>query len=330
MIIPVFLPMQGCSSSCVFCDQHAITATPAPSPIDVETLVKSRNPDGQPAQLAFYGGSFTALPRTRLKEYVDTARRLRSEGLITGFRCSTRPDAIHHEVLDILQQGGCEAIELGVQSTDIRVQQQSGRIPTDMDQLHRVVAALHQRSWQSVIQLMPGLPGEDQASFLRTITDTIALSPHGVRLYPTLVLRGTTLHTMYESGHYTPLDLEQAIQMCSRAVSRFRERGIHIVRMGLQDGDSLRETIVAGPWHPAFGELVESRLCLQALLPYRESAVALRAHPRLRSKIAGHKRQNLTALQWQALPFEMDEQLGIKEVSLLLDSGQWISLPLNW
>ena len=270
MIIPFFIPHLGCPHQCVFCDQKKITGQN--EPLDASRLPQTiseylkNDMSNTPAQIAFYGGSFTALPQDTQKSFLQAVRPFIQSGQIKSIRLSTRPDCISREVLDLLSEYHVETIELGAQSMDDRVLMLSGRGHTEADTAN-AVTLLEEYSFTVGMQLMPGLPGDSACGFLNTVNKTIALKPDFVRLYPALVIKDTPLEDLYHKGRYAPLSFDEAVSICRDALTRFKQKGIKVVRIGLQSTEELRKpgTIVAGPYHPSFRQYVESSIFLDKM-----------------------------------------------------------------
>nr|WP_246347172.1 radical SAM protein [Desulfurispira natronophila] len=319
--------MQGCSWHCVYCNQQVITGAGVIPPSAVESYVRGFSPRTEPT-LAYYGGSFTALPHDLMAQYLHVANKLYCAGVIAGLRISTRPDALQGEVLAMLAHSCLQTLEIGVQSTDTAVLRRSGRPEVGVQQLQATMDQLRSYPWRTVLQVMPGLPGEDYGSFRRTIRDVCQLAPWGVRLYPTVVLRQTSLDTMYQQGHYKPLGLDEAVERCAWACDELADAGVSVQRLGLQDSESLRSDIVAGPWHPAFGELVQSRRWLLQLQPFRSRVELIRVHPGVHSQLVGQRRCNLHQLQLKKSQVHSDYTLPSGEALVLLEGGEAVSLRL--
>lgn len=212
--------------------------------------------------MAFYGGSFTGLGRSRQKELLDAVAPFFDAGRVREIRLSTRPDYVDAATVAFLRKQGVTVIELGVQSMDQQVLDACGRGHTP-GQTIEAVRLLRQGGMQVGIQLMIGLPGETTRSFLLTVKEAGRLRPDFVRIYPVLVLRGSKLAALLEQGGYCPLSLGKAVARAARMKEYFDAHGVRVVRMGLQAGPELEKWIVAGPYHPAFGEMVNARLMLR-------------------------------------------------------------------
>jgi len=310
MIIPFFIPHAGCPHQCVFCNQKRITGkSAAPDPSSIPATIIQHLASGHdrarrdPVQVAFYGGSFTALSREVQQAYLEQVLPFIASGRIAGVRVSTRPDAISADGLALLQRYHVGTVELGVQSMDDEVLKLSGRGHTASDTV-QAVTMLSAHAFSVGLQLMPGLPGDSGEIFCDTVSKVIALKPDVVRLYPALVIRDTPLEQLYRTRGYSPLALDEAVALCRDALAKFRQAGIAVIRIGLQPTEELGRpgAIVAGPFHPAFRQLVESSLFLEtmgSLLPSgtTSGAVAFAVNPADLSSAIGQKRRNIRAIR---------------------------------
>ena len=265
-IIPIFIAHQGCPHQCLFCNQRSITgaaegmtgAREVAETIRAQLAWPRRHPEA-PVQVAFYGGSFTGLPMERQEELLGAAQPFLASGQVQELRLSTRPDYVTPEIAGFLREQGVGIVELGAQSLDDGVLAASGRGHTAA-QVGAAVACLKEAGIRVGLQLMLGLPGDSTIMALASARRAVALGPDLVRLYPCLVISGSPLAELYRQGKYQPLSLPRAVALAGRLWSIFKAQGIPVVRMGLQPSPSLEETMLAGPYHPAFGELVLSRL----------------------------------------------------------------------
>ena len=166
-IIPVFVPHLGCPNDCVFCNQRRISGsvTPATPQDVVEAIERAKTLTGPETrrQLAFYGGSFTAIPVSEQEALLDAAGPYLESGDIVSLRLSTRPDAIDAATLKRLKAYGVETIELGAQSMSERVLALSGRGHTAQD-VEDASAQVKAAGFKLILQMMTGLPGADDES----------------------------------------------------------------------------------------------------------------------------------------------------------------------
>ncbi|MBW2501320.1 MAG: radical SAM protein [Deltaproteobacteria bacterium] len=268
LVIPIFIAHQGCPHRCIFCDQFTISGSAgsgglSPSRLEVSRIIELwlDRPGRQRksgVQVAFYGGSFTGLHRRRQEELLDAVQPYIREGRVDSVRISTRPDYIDPAVLSLLREYSVNIVELGIQSLDQEVLELSRRGHT-AQQAEEAISLLRQKGFTVGAQVMCGLPGDTTAKAMQTAEKVAALTPDFVRIYPALVLRESGLESMFRRGTYRPLSLFRAVALCSRMKIVFDRHRIRVVRMGLQPSRELEEKVVAGPYHPAFGELVLSR-----------------------------------------------------------------------
>lgn len=299
-IIPIFVPHLGCPKQCVFCDQKRISGSPLPAcASDVRAALDAAEGQGmRGAQLAFYGGSFTAVSVAKQEELLGAAQEYIDRGVIESIRLSTRPDAIDEPALARLRRYRVETVELGSQSMDDAVLEASGRGHTAADTA-RAAALLKAGGFKLVLQMMTGLPGSSDASDIETARRIIALAPDGVRIYPTVIVRDTPLYDLWRAGQYREHTVADAVRVCADILPLFEAAGIPVIRLGLNPTDKLSAgQAVAGAYHPALGELVRSeRLRRQAMELLRDvpagASVTLGVAPRFVSAMIGQKRETV-------------------------------------
>ncbi|MBW2563758.1 MAG: radical SAM protein [Deltaproteobacteria bacterium] len=309
-IIPVFLPNIGCPHQCAFCNQSAITSIkqkiPSPERLHkiVNNFLKYKGKDRDLVQIAFFGGNFLGLKAAHIKSLLYEASKFVTAGSVDSLRFSTRPDTINNETLDILSPFPVSTIELGVQSMDDHVLAMSKRGHTSAD-TKNAVRLLKERDYEIGLQMMVGLPGDDETKAQLTGRQLADMSPDFVRIYPTVVLSGSLLAKWYQNGKYAPMPLEQCIILVKNLYLMFRENDIKVIRMGLQASEDLEKgsEILAGPYHSAFGHLVFSRVFLDRATAILETEVSVRdevcikVHPRSISKMRGLKNRNVKTLK---------------------------------
>lgn len=296
-VYPFFIPHAGCPHQCRFCQQQKVSGhSTAPSPQQVSKELDSLLPGKGSGEVAFYGGTFTLLEPGLQADYLQQARPFIASGRVSGVRISTRPDAISDEQLMLLQQGGVTTVELGCQSFSGEVLKTVGR-GHGPHVVSRAVELLRSRSFQVGLQLMPGLPGADAREALQSLRQALDLDPDFLRIYPAVVLRGTALEEDYLQGRYKPLELDEAVDLCAEMLWHCREAAVPVIRLGLQATPSLAadQALAAGPFHPAFGALVRSRLwrrALASILP-GQGVFEVRVHPSDLSDVLDQHRANL-------------------------------------
>jgi len=299
IVIPVFVSHLGCPHRCIFCDQTQFAEPVAPELIDEVAsrfIAGCRNPQERRRILAFYGGSFTGIDPGLFNRYLKEARKLKDAGRVHGLKASTRPDMITEEKLAACRDAGFVEIEIGAQSMDDVVLQTSRRGHSAEDTL-RAAGLARDMGLKLGIQIMPGLPGEDRESYMHTVEEVVRLKPDHVRIYPTVVMQGTSLARMFRNGEYSPLSLDEAVLRCLYGYTRFSEAGCRVLRMGLPP---LRRTqVVSGPYHPSFGFLVKARgyRIMAGILKERFGEdLHLTVHPDVASELLGYRRENIHEL----------------------------------
>ena len=261
--IAIFIPHKGCPHACSFCDQKSISGEQKQvTPLDVrrELAEAFRRPlDGKNTEIAFFGGSFTCIPREEMEAFLVEAAPYVQQGKVSGIRISTRPDGISEEILDVLKRYGVRSIELGAQSMDDGVLRLNRRGHTAAD-VEKAVSLIKEYGFSLGLQMMAGLYGDRKESLYKTAKKIIALKPDTVRIYPTVVIEGTYLDELRRKGLYSPLSLERAVELCAPLLEQFEQSGIKVIRVGLHASETLERRRTGGAYHPAFRELCESFL----------------------------------------------------------------------
>lgn len=311
-IIPVFLPHAGCPHQCVFCNQVSITGRRhgaiAPDQIrsQIHQFLQYKIEGRKPVQISFYGGNFLGLNPGNINRLLDLAVDFIRQGQVDSIRFSTRPDTITPDHLDIIADYPVETVELGVQSMDDHVLTQAGRGHSAEDTV-RAVKQLKAYPFNIGLQMMVGLPGDNEIRALTTAAKIAALQPDFVRIYPTVVVRNSKLARWYQNGSYTPLGLEEAVTLVKKIYLLFKNHNLPVIRMGLQAAKELEDdsTVLAGPYHPAFGHLVYSEVFLDAAREAIENVetlaetITIAVNPRSISKMRGLKNLNIDKLKRQ-------------------------------
>ncbi|MDK2786628.1 MAG: hypothetical protein PWQ80_1307 [Thermotoga sp.] len=252
-IIPVFLPYAGCRKRCVFCDQVKATGqVKVPSLDDIAQLIEEYSKTSKEYELGFYGGTFTGLSEQKMEEYLSFVRRF---PVVKSIRISTRPDEVTVEKLEILKKYDVETIEVGVQSFSDEVLEASKRGYTS-DEAEKACKLIKKMGFRLSVHLMVGLPKSSREGEILSALRTIECGADLVRIHPTLVFEGTELHRMMEASQYSPLDLEEAIDICSDLVCILEGWGVRVIRIGYHVPVELRRYVVAGPLDPALGDRV--------------------------------------------------------------------------
>ncbi len=273
MVIPIFIPHKGCPFDCIYCNQKSISGqieeiTEEKMRSIIESHLASLNRDTY-VEIGFYGGSFTGIKKELQIKYLSIAKEYVEDRKVKGIRLSTRPDYIDPEVLQILNDYHVKTIELGVQSLDDEVLLKSCRGHTS-ESVIKSSRMIKQTGMCLGIQTMIGLPGSSREKEVDTAKKVVALKPDILRIYPTLVIKGTYLEQQFIEGKYKPLELNQAVDICTELLEIYNEHDINVIRIGLQPTDNINENmdVIGGPFHPSFRQLVESRLIVKKIENY--------------------------------------------------------------
>jgi histone acetyltransferase (RNA polymerase elongator complex component) len=306
LIIPVFLPNLGCRERCLFCNQKAaLEGLRSPSSarnfIEASLVGIPYDKKNREKQIAFYGGSFTAIPKDDQVRYLKTAQPSIASGLIDSIRISTRPDALDEEILCLLKEYRVKTVEVGAQSMidEVLLLARRGHWAAD------TVDAISQlKGWKFEVglQLMIGLPGDSCDRFFQTLDQVIELKPDFVRIHPTLVLKGAPLETLWRAGGYSPLSLAEAIQWLKKGILKLEQSSIPVARIGLQPTQELERDYLAGPYHPALHQLIDSAIFFDMAtsllqVSQKNGRALFLCHPKEVSNLRGQRNENILELK---------------------------------
>lgn len=325
LVIPLFIPHQGCPHRCVFCNQRVITdkaaALPSRSRLRREVIRFLKYPKTQPSrtQICFFGGSFLGLQAATIRSLLEAAKSLVDQHWIDDIGFSTRPDTIRPETLALLDGLPVGTVELGVQSMRDHVLTLAGRGHRASDTV-TAVNQLKARGYRLGLQMMVGLPADDDAGAMETARRLAALGPDFIRIYPTLVLKNSLLARHFDDGRYRPMSLDPCVTLVKRLYLFFNQRRIPVARMGLQASEGLAraDALIAGPYHPAFGHLVHAEIALDAItavlaaMTKPPDPLMISAHPSRVSRIQGMNQKTIHRLK---------HVYGLRQIVLLQDAA---------
>ena len=312
-IIPIFVPHLGCPNNCTFCNQKKISGqtkmvTKQDVKDTIEYYLKNFKDDHKYVEVAFFGGSFTAIEKEKQEELLEAVQEYIHNKKVHSIRVSTRPDCIDKDILKRLKKYNVKTIELGVQSTNNYILSRCKRGHTGED-VKKASKLIRRYGFVLGHQMMVGLPESTKQDEINTAKELIKLKPEIVRIYPVLVIKDTELAEEYQRGEYTPLTVGQAVERCKEIVDLFNRKKITVIRIGLQNTEeitdpSLKESsVVAGPYHPAFRQLVESSMWYDSIVNEikkvnaKVKKVKIKANDKNVNNIIGHKKENITKLK---------------------------------
>ena len=298
--VAIFVPHCGCPNQCTFCNQRAISGTTTPT--TAEDVIKAveialEKADKNSSEIAFFGGSFTAIDRDYMISLLDTAYPYVKNGHFKGIRISTRPDCINEEIHSILKAYGVTSIELGAQSMNdnILIHNKRGHTADDVIKASKLITSY---GFELGLQMMTGMYMSTCEDDLMTAKKLIDLNPKTVRIYPTVVLKGTELESLFNDNKYSPPTLDESVILCAKLLKMFHDNNIKVIRLGLHSGGGVDENFVAGVFHPAFRELCESRIYLDITKSKlkEKGKYDIFVNPSELSKMIGQKKSNISYL----------------------------------
>ncbi len=312
-IIPIFVPHLGCPNQCTFCNQRKISGqTKMVTAKDVDETIKYYlkhfKDNHKYVEVAFFGGSFTAIEKEKQIELLEAAQKYIKNKQVHSIRISTRPDCIDKEILKRMKKYNVKTIELGVQSTNNYILSRCKRGHTGED-VKKASKLIRRYGFTLGHQMMVGLPESTKQDEINTAKELIKLKPKLVRIYPVLVIKDTELEEEYEKGEYVPLTVNQAVERCKEIVDLFNRNKIKVIRIGLQNTEEISEpgteksSVVAGPYHPAFRQLVESSMWYDSIVNEikkvnaKVKKVKIKANDINVNNIIGHRKENIIKLK---------------------------------
>lgn len=330
--IPVFIPHLGCPNQCVFCNQRTISGVKKFEVSSVKSIIDtalSTVTDDDYAEIAFFGGSFTGIDRSLMIELLEIASFYVKAGKVKSIRCSTRPDYIDEEIIEILKKYQVRVVELGLQTISDEVLLKTKRNHTAEDE-RRACALITGAGITLVGQMMIGLPGATPEDEIKTAEFIVSMGASAARVYPTVVFHETELCDMAKDGRYTPLSLDEAISRTAEVVKIFRSAGVKVIRVGLHASENLasEQTYFAGPNHAALGELVENKIYFDKIVTEAnklsldsDTVIDIKVPKGALSKAVGQKKQNkillIEFLRIKDAVFSETDCLNSEEISVL-------------
>ncbi len=320
--VALFVVHKGCPHTCSFCNQRSISGSQKDITAEdvhraAQTAIASLS--GEQAaggEIAFFGGSFTMVERSYMLSLLEAAYEYVQKGIFKGIRISTRPDGISAEVCEILKKYGVTAVELGAQSLDDRVLELNERGHTAR-QVENACRMLKDYGFELGLQMMTGLYGSEDADSIETAEKIVALAPETVRIYPTVVIKGTKLHSFMLSGEFAPKGIPETVDLCAKLIPMFENAGIKIIRVGLHSGGGVEESFAGGAYHPALRELCEGRIyyniALEKLKKLGEGRYILGVSSKEISKMTGQKKENLLRLREKGYECSVKGQEGLSK-----------------
>ena len=329
--IALFVVHKGCPHMCSFCNQRSISGSQKDlTPDDIysaaQTAIASLSQsEASGGEIAFFGGSFTMVEREYMISLLSAAHEYIRKGIFKGIRISTRPDGINSEICDILKKYGVTAVELGAQSLNDRVLLMNERGHT-AKQVEDATLMLKEYGFEVGLQMMTGLYGSEDSDSLETAEKIVALMPDTVRIYPTVVIKGTKLHEFMKNGEFSPKGIPETVDLCAKLIPMFENAGIKVIRVGLHSGGNVEEDYAGGAYHPALRELCEGRIyynnALEKLSAFEKGSYILGVSSKEISKMTGQKKENLIKLREKGYECAVKGIEGLSKYEVEIHKGQ--------
>lgn len=340
-IIPIFVPHRGCPHDCIFCNQKKITGVSTDITSEdvrriIEEYLTTIDKDAS-IEIAFFGGSFTAIDMDIQRNLLSVAKEYVDKNIVSDIRMSTRPDCINDEILTMLKEYKVSIIELGVQSLDDRVLIDSVRGHGDKD-VFESANLIKKYGIKLGLQMMIGLPSDTEEKCIYTAKEFIKLNPNCVRVYPTLVVKETGLEKLLVENKYTPFTLDESIEIVKKVLVLFYTNNINVIRVGLQATEDIAigKEVLAGPYHPAYRELVESKMYgdyIEYLINKYEAKenIKVLVNKKNVSRILGNRKSNVKELKekYEISLKTKEDDLDIDKLGFIIDDKKLIDININ-
>ncbi len=353
--LSIFIPHIGCPCQCSFCNQKQISGTQSQPTIEqVDNLcnefLPTQKEKAEKTEIAFFGGSFTKINHDYMVQLLEIAYSYIKKNRAMGIRISTRPDGISNEILQLLKQYGVTSIELGAQSMCDQVLLANNR-GHNAKQVEQASKMIKEFGFSLGLQMMTGLylgdeytknylkqnncvlPEENTqlTSFydklycidaLDTMQKFISLKPDTVRIYPTVVIKGTQLEQEYNQNKYITQSFDSSVALSAQLVQGFEQNNINVIRVGLHADETMQDGIVAGCYHPAFKQLCVAQIyktkLLDLLLKKEKGEYTILIEKGERSTVAGQKNSNLLYFKNLGYILNLQENLTTSERQLVI------------
>lgn len=318
--ISIFIPHLGCPHKCSFCNQNTITGKQnQPTPQDVDKAVKEAlKYSGYKYEIAFFGGSFTAIDREYMISLLEAAYKYVKSKSVEGIRISTRPDCIDEETLRILKKYGVTSVELGAQSMDDEVLKANfrGHSAKDVVNASKLIKSF---GFELGHQMMTGLYQDTDEKAIETAKRIIDINPDTVRIYPTVVLKDTYLAKLFDEELYKPQTVDDAANLCTKLVPMFENAGINVIRIGLHSSPELKKNMIAGAFHDSFGEIVKSRYMLNKILKFTPGNYEIMVNPRSVSQLKGQQKRNIYFLMEEGynIKVTVNDKIAVDDIKVI-------------
>lgn len=329
-IIPIFIPEKACPFRCVYCNQYNITnQQKAIEPAEVKEIIEqylATFPPFAQIKVGFFGGSFTGLSIEEQNRYLDVVQPYIECGQISGIQLSTRPDYIDEKILHNLLEQHVTTIELGAQSLNDEVLRLSGRGHTVAD-VEKASKLIRSYGFMLGLQMMIGLPGDSAELALQTAQKIVDLGATCTRIYPCLVIKDTDLEQQYKEGKYKPLTMDEAVNQALDVMELFERNFVQILRVGLHPSEGLlnRETLVAGPFHVSFKELVLTekwkRKIISQIGDKQGNRIEISVNPMQVNAVVGYEGKNKAMLEkrFKEVVIAQDYSIPMNEMKMIID-----------
>lgn len=210
-------------------------------------------------QEGYIKGCFDAMNTDMAPSLEESIRRNETAARrCVGLTVETKPDWFFEKDIDLALSYGTTKVELGVQILHEKALRLNGR-GHGIDEVVKSTKLSKDAGLKIVYHVMPGMYGtsieDDRKSFDQMISDP-RFKPDMLKIYPTLVVRGTSLYNLWKQGKYVPADTEAVAEL----VSYFMEKMPPWIRVQRMQRDIPVKFIEAGVKRSDIRNIVDNKL----------------------------------------------------------------------
>ncbi len=193
----------------------------------------------------FQAHTNTYAPTELIKQKIEPI--MQKKGVV-GLNIATRADCLEDSTVEYL----CElaertvlTVELGLQTAHDKTASLINRGHTYADFLEGYNKLREASDKINIcVHLIFGLPGEDREMMLESVRKTAELNPHQVKFHLLHVLRHTRLAQMYDRGEYTPMEMDEYVDVVANALALLPYDTV----VGRLTGDGMQSELLAPDW----------------------------------------------------------------------------------
>jgi oxygen-independent coproporphyrinogen-3 oxidase len=230
-MLSVYIHVPFCVKKCLYCGFFSTVY----SPDLVDAYLTGLRREAEQAKgmlhhigvqtLYIGGGTPTCLSSENLRKLFRIVRDIVPIGLETEFTVEANPKSLSETVLTLLREQGVNRLSIGVQSLNDRHLKTLGRVHSAAEAVAAVDRARRAGFRNISVDLIYGIPGQDDASWSETVKRTIALELEHIGVYALSLDEGSAFKRMVAEGTLRVPDDDAVAHLYERAVEYLARRG---------------------------------------------------------------------------------------------------------